>query len=112
MSGIRLARRLVLEEVQAVGDGAGGLAESWVALGVLWAEVAPGQGRESPGEEAWAAEVPLRITVRAAAPGDARRPRPGQRFREGVRLFRILAVSERDAGGRYLACAAREEVPA
>ena len=56
--------------------------------------------------------MPLRITVRAAAVGDARRPKPGQRFREGGRLFRILAVSERDTGGRYLACMAREEVPA
>ena len=112
MSGIRLGRRLVLEEAQAVGDGAGGLAESWVSLGTLWAEVSPGAGREAAGEEVWGAQVPLRITVRAALPGDVRRPKPGQRFREGVRLFRILAVSERDAGGRYLACVAREEVPA
>ena len=112
MSGIRLGRQLVLEEAQAVGDGAGGLAESWVPLGTLWAEVTPGAGREAAGEEFWGAQVPLRITVRAALPGDVRRPKPGQRFREGVRLFRILAVSERDAGGRYLACVAREEVPA
>lgn len=112
MSGIRLGRRLVLEEAQVVGDGAGGLAESWVSLGTLWAEVTSGAGREAAGEEVWGAQVPLRITVRAALPGDARRPKPGQRFREGARLFRILAVSERDAGGRYLACVAREEVPA
>lgn len=112
MSGIRLGRRLVLEEAQAAGDGAGGLAETWVALGEAWAEVTPGTGREAAGEEVWAAQVPLRITVRAAVPGDARRPRPGQRFREGTRLFRILAVGERGVDGRYLACMAREEVPA
>jgi head-tail adaptor len=44
--------------------------------------------------------------------GSDRRPRPDQRFREGARLFRILAVAEADAQGLYLTCFAREEVVA
>ena len=39
------------------------------------------------------------------------RPRPDQRFRDGARVFRIVAVTERDRDGRYLLCFAREEVP-
>ena len=112
MTAVDLTRRLVLENPVAVADGAGGFAETWAVLGVVWAEVAAGAGREAAGEEAWQAEVPFRITVRAARQGAARRPRPGQRFRDGARLFRILAVTERDTAGLYLACYAREEVPA
>jgi hypothetical protein len=56
--------------------------------------------------------VPYRIIVRAAPVGDDRRPRPEQRFREGERLFRILAVAEADRGQHYLTCFAREEVVA
>jgi head-tail adaptor len=53
--------------------------------------------------------VTCRITVRGAPVGAEQRPRPDQRFRDGSRLFRILAVTERDAAGRYLLCFAREE---
>ncbi|MEH6776306.1 MAG: head-tail adaptor protein [Cereibacter changlensis] len=109
---VELGRALVLERPVRVADGAGGHAESWVALGTLWAEVAPGSGRDVAGEEVTLASVPCRITVRAAPFGAPSRPVAGQRFREGGRVFAILAVSERDAGGRYLTCFAREEGPA
>lgn len=111
MSGVRLSRALVLEAPVTVPDGAGGFAQSWVALGTLWAEVLPGAGRESGGEVA-VAQVAYRITVRAAPVGSDARPKPEQRFRDGARLFTILAVAERDAEGRYLTCFAREEVAA
>jgi head-tail adaptor len=112
MSGVRLGRALVLETRQSEADGAGGLIERWVALGTLWADVAAGSGRDVPGEEVTVSSVPYRITVRAAAPGSPARPLPEQRFREGTRVFRIVAVAERDRGGQYLTCFAREEVPA
>ncbi|MDY6860038.1 MAG: head-tail adaptor protein [Pseudomonadota bacterium] len=113
MKGLpQLNRRLVLEEPQRAGDGSGGFAESWVALGTLWAEVRPGTGRERAGEFATLSRVPYRITVRGAPEGAASRPRPEQRFREGARLFRILAVAERDAAAQYLICFAEEEVGA
>jgi head-tail adaptor len=107
-----LDRLLVLEEAARVADGAGGFTLDWVALGGLWAEVRAGTGRERAGEFVTLAEVPYRITVRAAPVGSDRRPRPDQRFREGERLFRILAVAEADAQGLYLTCFAREEVVA
>lgn len=111
MRGIRLDRALVLEQPVRVADGAGGSTLSWVAVGSLWAELAPGAGREAAGEEVLRASVPYRITVRAAPVGAPSRPRPEQRFRDGSRIFTILAVTERDVRGQYLLCFAREEMP-
>jgi head-tail adaptor len=85
---------------------------NWVTLGTLWADVMAGPGREAAGEEVRQAQVPYRITVRAAPAGSTARPKPEQRLRDGDRIFTLLAVTERDAAGRYLTCFAREEVPA
>lgn len=104
-----LNRRLSLEEPQRVADGAGGFSQTWVELGQLWAEVKAGTGRERDGGFLTVARVAYRITVRAAPEGSPARPRPEQRFREGNRVFNILAVAERDAGCKYLTCFAEEE---
>ncbi len=108
----RLHRRLALEGEVVTPDGAGGFARVWTLRGHLWAEVAPGSGRESGGVEVPLSTQPFRITVRGAAQGAVSRPLAGQRFRDGSRVFAILAVTEKDADGRYLICAAREEEPA
>lgn len=112
MTSVRLARDLVLETRRTEADGAGGYRETWVPLGIHWAEVIAGAGRDVPGEEVTLSSVPYRITVRAYPVGSDGRPQPQQRFRDGTRLFRIIAVTERDRAGRYLVCFAREEVPA
>jgi head-tail adaptor len=113
MSRVALSRKLVLEEPQRISDGAGGYSEIWVALGILWADIRAGTGREREAAgTATVSSVPYRITVRASPPGAASRPRPDQRFRDGERIFRILAVTERDSQGRYIECFAREEVSA
>jgi head-tail adaptor len=113
MRDVALIRKLVLEEPQKVSDGAGGFTEVWIALGVLWADVRAGTGREREAAGlSTVSTVPYRITVRAAPHGAPSRPRPDQRFRDGERLFRIMAVTERDAGGMYLECFVREEVSA
>ncbi len=109
MTGRRLTRPLLLEARQAVADGLGGFSESWAALGTLWAEVVAGTGREAAGEEVTLASIPYRITVRGAPQGAPSRPKAGQRFRDGARLFAIVTVTEADAAGRYLTCVAREE---
>lgn len=109
---VRLNRALTLEDPQRVPDGAGGFNETWVALGTLWADLRPGTGRDRGAEFATLATVPYRITVRASAEGAPSRPRPGQRFREGGRVFAIAAVTEADAIGRYLVCFASEEISA
>jgi len=109
---VALSRALVLEASVRLPDGAGGFAQTWVPRGTLWADVRPGSGRDVAGEEVTLASVPYRITVRGAAQGAASRPKPEQRFRDGLRVFAILVVIESDGSGRYLTCFAREEVPA
>jgi head-tail adaptor len=111
MNAPHLNRALVLEGALRTPDGAGGFTEIWTALGTLWAEVLPGSGSDVLGEERMLSAVPYRVTVRGAPSGSASRPRAGQRFREGSRLFLIQAVTERDPQGRYLTCFSREEVP-
>ncbi len=107
-----LSRPLVLESVVRHSDGAGGFVESWTALGTLWAEVRPRSGGERDREEVGVSRLDVRVTVRAAPAGASTRPEAGQRFREGARIFRILAVTEPDISGRFLTCLAREEVAA
>lgn len=108
MRGARLNRPLVLEAMERAGDGAGGWTEVWQARGTVWAEVRPGAGRETGGMEASASVQALRIVVRGLPQGHVLRPVAGQRFRDGTRRFRILAVTERDGTGRYLLCSAEE----
>ena len=112
MKDVVLSRRLVLEAVQRTPDGAGGFSEAWVALGSLWAEVTAGTGGERYSEFLTLSNVAYRIVVRGAPQGAASRPKPEQRFRDGARIFRIAAVTERDGAGRYLTCFAQEEVGA
>lgn len=112
MSAPRLSRALVLEAPERVADGAGGFAESWVVRGTLWAEVTARSGAWRDGGGAAVSVVPWRITVRGAPQGSAARPAPGQRLRDGARVFVIRAVAEADPQGRYLTCFADEEVAA
>lgn len=112
MTRVRLHRRLSLEAEVVTQDGAGGLVRSWASRGFVWGEVAPRTGTSVAGEEVPLSRQAFRITVRGASPGEPSRPVAGERFRDGSRVFTILAVTERDADGRYLVCAAREEEPA
>lgn len=106
----RLTRQLVLETPQKAADGAGGFTESWAALGSLWAHLEARTGRETSGAAMPLSLLRYRITLRAAPPGSPARPAPGQRFREGDRVFRILAVAEDDTDGRYLVADTEQEV--
>lgn len=112
MSRPRLNRRLVLETPTRAADGAGGFAVVWAPIGVIWAEVQARTGREAAGIAVPLSKVLYRITVRATPHGGPSRPRPDQRFREGERVFKILAVTEADAEARYLVCHAEEETAA
>ena len=107
-----LNRRLALEEERKLSDGAGGWSRSWAALGVLWAAVSAGSGREVEVGGQGRSRVSHRILVRAAPVGSAARPRADQRLREGTRVFRIRAVTEADPRGRFLLCWADEEAAA
>jgi head-tail adaptor len=105
----RLNRRLTLEEPLRTPDDAGGHATAWTELGALWAGIDPAAPRLQTIPAAQGATAPLRITVRSAPPGAPSRPRPGQRFREGARIYGITAVQEADPTGRFLLCLAQEE---
>lgn len=111
MSAPRLGRRLVLEALQRVPDGAGGFAEIWATLGTIWGEVQVASGRDAAGQEVILTSAAYRIKVRGAPQGAPSRPVAGQRFRDGGRVFGILAVSEADTAGRHLTCFAQEEAP-
>lgn len=108
----RLNRKLVLETPQRVADGAGGFVETWVALGTLWGAVTVRSGRETAGAAMPLSRVSCKIVVRAALEGSPARPEAKQRFREGERIYVILAVAENDADARYLVCTAQEETVA
>ena len=104
-----LNRRLVLEARERVPDGAGGYGETWVPLGVHWAEIEHRRGRAAEREALPSATVPVRIVVRSMADGRPGRPAPDQRFREGGTVYRIEAVSSADPGRRFLVCDALVE---
>ena len=110
MSLPRLNRPMVLESAVRDADGAGGYTTTWTALGTLHTDVKSGTGRQSSGIVATLSKLTCRVIVRAAPEGAPSRPKPGQRLREGERIFRIDAVMPFDRGAHYLTCLAVEEV--
>ncbi len=106
----KLNRKLVLEEASRTPDGAGGWNETWAALGTHWAEMRALSGRERGDDLGVVSGADYRFILRALPHGAPSRPRPEQRFRAGSRIFAILAVSDHDPAGRYIACHVREEV--
>lgn len=112
MRAPRLNRPLVLEAPQRLPDGAGGFVQVWQVLGTLWAEVSARSGGAVEGEAVSLGRASFRITLRASPQESPARPGPGQRLRDGARVFSILAVTERDPDGRYLVAWAEEEVVA
>ena len=105
----QMTRALILERRVQRPDGAGGFTSDWQPLGVVWAAILPGTGREIAALSTSLSRVPYRIILRAAPEGAPSRPIPGQRFRQGGRLFAIAAVTETDAKGGHLTCFATEE---
>ena len=100
----RLRLRLILEKPVAAPDGAGGSTLAWVATGLVAADLIPVKAEERGSGEGIADMILHRIVLR-------HRPdvAPGDRFRLGTRVFLILAVSDPQEDGRYLACLAEEE---
>ena len=86
MSAPRLNRKLALERAAVTPDGAGG--RSTVA----------------------ARASAYRVRVRALPEGHSARPRAGDRFRVGGRVFDVLTVQEDGPAARYLLCTVEEEV--
>jgi len=110
MSDVVLNRKLTLEELSQVSDGAGGFVNSWTLLGALWTHLRPSSGREALGGTVVLSSTPYIVTVRNAPYGAPSRPRPDQRFRDEARVFRILSVADDDRNPAYLTCRCIEEV--
>lgn len=106
----QLNRKLVLEAPVRSADGAGGFVETWQPLGTLWAQIKTGSSREKAGNFLTLSSTTLKIVVRSAPIGSQFRPTADQRFAEGMRIYRIQAVTETEGAGRYLTCIAKEEV--
>ncbi len=101
-----LRETLVLEAPQETEDGQGGVVRVFVTAATLKARIEP-QGGDTRDREGRITQVNrLRVTVRAF-PGLT----AANRFRQGERLFRILAIQNADRLGRYLICQCEEETP-
>lgn len=109
MGRLNLTRPLLLEERVLVPDGSGGLDETWVARGTVWADLRPRSSGLTEGEAATLSRSLWTATVRAAPFGAPSRPVEGNRFSEGERRFAILAVQETDPTARWLSCRVEEE---
>lgn len=105
----RLNRKLVLEARNRNEDGAGGFSGSWVALGTHWGAVEPASARLERGEALARSRASYRVTLRAVPPQSSARPKAGQRFRDGARLFDIRVVRD-STDLRFLECLVDEEV--
>ncbi|HVV78375.1 MAG TPA: phage head closure protein [Pseudolabrys sp.] len=95
-------RRLVLEAPAETDDGAGGVTRSYATVTTLWAQVTPVRARSDVAADSLAALVTHRIVVRAS-----RTLTTLNRFRDGTRIFRIVAFRE-TADRRFLEIDAEE----
>jgi SPP1 family predicted phage head-tail adaptor len=93
----RLDQRLTLEVPVETADGAGGVARSYAAGPLLWASLVPLRAQGEVAAASLGAAVTHRITVRMRTDITTR-----HRLRKGARVFRILALREADASGRFL----------
>lgn len=105
-----LTRKLVLEERLDAPDGAGGFTEGWQALGTHWGDVRLRSGRLERGEASARSRASHTVWIRAVGHAQPSRPRPGQRFRDGSRVFLIRSVADARSGEPLLECLTDEEV--
>ena len=103
-----LNRPMVLEDRVLAPDTMGGQLVSWIALGTHWCELVARSMALRLLADHGQAKGTARILLRAVAPDVPSRPKTGQRFRDGARIFNIISVSEADAEGRFLECQVSE----
>lgn len=106
--GRAYSRRLVRLVQIRQPDGAGGYGSSWIEAGALWADVVARTGGLRVTELGDEPRLRLKITTPGVPQGHASRPAPGDRLRDGTRLYEIEAVHEADPLGRALTLFASE----
>lgn len=98
-----LRHRVVLEEAQRVSDGAGGFTETWVAVATVFAALRPVGGSEAVEAGRLAGRVSHEVTLRYRAGVT-----PAMRFRQGARVFHILAAIDEGERKHWLRCLCEE----
>lgn len=86
-----LNRRLTLEAPVETDDGAGGVTRSYAAVATLWGSVEPRSARGAVEADALGGNVGYRIRIRFNADITLR-----HRFRDGDKIYRIIALRTRD----------------
>lgn len=99
---VRLALEAPVETVNALGGAS--IAHTIIAM--LWGEITPSAGRETPQGEQLTGETLTRIIVPFRADIDAR-----MRFRFGTRIFAIRAAFDPDGKRRITLCQTVEITP-
>jgi head-tail adaptor len=99
-----LDRRLVLEAPVEADDGAGGVTRGYGTVTTLWAKVRAVRARADVAADSLAALVTHSIVVRAP-----RALTTLHRFRDGARIFRVVAFRE-TPDRRFLAIDAEERL--
>jgi SPP1 family predicted phage head-tail adaptor len=87
----QLNRRLVLETLVETADGAGGVARSYEVVTTLWASLTPRTANDNVAADALGASISHRIVIRYRDDLTLR-----HRFRDGARIFHLVAIRERD----------------
>jgi SPP1 family predicted phage head-tail adaptor len=87
----QLNRRLTLEAPAESADGSGGVTRSYEAIATLWASVEPVSARADVAADALGASITHRVRIRFSTDITLR-----HRFRDGDRIYRIVAIRERD----------------
>jgi SPP1 family predicted phage head-tail adaptor len=100
-----LRHRLVLEAPVETPDGAGGVSRSYATLAAVWAKVTPVAARSEVVADDPGATVTHQIVVRKRSDMTTQ-----HRFRLGARVYRIVALRDQDASGRFTEIAAQERV--
>jgi SPP1 family predicted phage head-tail adaptor len=100
-----LKHRMVLEAPVETPDGAGGVTRAYADSATLWAKVAPVAARGNVEADDPGATITHRIVIRSGPEVSTR-----HRLREGARVFRIVALRDRDGDGRFLEIHAQERV--
>lgn len=100
-----LNRRLVLEAPVESADGAGGVVRSFETMATLWVSVTPVSAARQIEAARLGARVTHRLHLRFSSDITTR-----HRFRDGARLYRIVALRDRDGRQRFLEIEAEERI--
>ena len=98
-----LRHRVELWRKEQVADASGGLVETFVSLGTVWAHV--GIASVRPAIDAGARAVEATLTVKIRFRSDLS---PGDRMIAGSHTLEILFAQDADGKGAYLNCLCRQ----